>query len=154
MTLPPVTDIEQARANPAVAVFAALYHGTDPTIDEMFPALAEALRTVDPKTAIAFYDIILAGLPMPARERWEAHVTTSVGHTYRSDPFRRRFADGEARGEARGEAQAILTVLDERGVAVPVEARDRILACTDLNQLTTWLRRAARANTIDDVLGA
>lgn len=41
-------------------------------------------------------------------------------------------------------------MLDERGVAVP--ARDRILACADVNQLTTWLRRAVRATTIDDVL--
>lgn len=112
----------------------------------MFPALAEALRTVDPKTAISFHDIVLAGLPMPARQRWEAHVTTSIGHTYRSELFRRLFADGEA--------QAILTVLDERGVAVPAEARDRILACTDPSQLTTWLRRAVRATSIEDVLAA
>lgn len=45
-------------------------------------------------------------------------------------------------------------MLDERGITVPAEARDRILACTDLNQLTTWLRRAVRAATIDDVLAA
>jgi predicted transposase YdaD len=126
----------------------------------MFPALTEALRSVDPKTAISFYDIILAGLPVPARERWEAHMTTTVGQPYRSELFRRLYAEGEAHGEARGEtrghargeAEAILTVLDEQGIAVPTHAREAILACTDLDQLTTWLRRAVRARTIDDVL--
>ncbi|MBX6748087.1 MAG: hypothetical protein IRY85_00195 [Micromonosporaceae bacterium] len=57
-------------------------------------------------------------------------------------------------GSSPTEAQAILTVLDERGVAVPPEARDRILACADLTQLTAWLRRAVRATTVDDVLAA
>ena len=60
---------------------------------------------------------------------------------------------GEARGEARGEGRAVLTVLDARGVSVSTAARDRILGCTDLAQLDTWLRRAVTATTADDVIG-
>jgi hypothetical protein len=38
-----------------------------------------------------------------------------------------------------------------RNVAVPGHLRDRILRCTDQNQLRSWLLRAATATTIDDV---
>lgn len=158
--VPLLTDVETARAHPAVAVFSALCHSKDPKIDEMFPALTEALRILGPKRAIEYHDIVLAGLPMPARARWEAHMTTAVGHQYRSELFRQLAAEAEAKGEAEGrakgeaagEARAILTVLDVNGVAVPDDVRDRILACTDLDQLGTWLRRAVRATTVDDVL--
>jgi hypothetical protein len=143
-----------------LAVFSALCHGEHPKLDDMFPALMEALRTVGPNRAIAYYDVVLSGLPVPARVRWEAYMTTTVGNEYRSELFRRMAAEnqaigraeGEAQGEARGEAHAILTVLDERGVTVPEGSRQTILTCTDLAQLGTWLRRAVKATTIDDVL--
>jgi len=38
-------------------------------------------------------------------------------------------------------------------VDVPADICDRILACTDLDQLDTWLRRAGTATTVDDVIG-
>jgi hypothetical protein len=43
-------------------------------------------------------------------------------------------------------------VLNARGVPVPKVVREHILACTDLNQLDTWLRRALTATTTDDVI--
>jgi hypothetical protein len=94
----------------------------------------------------------LAGLPVAARTRWEAFVTTTAGNKYYSDAFRKAFADGEASGEARGEGRAVLTVLDARGVTVPAAAREQILACADLAQLDTWLRRAVTATTADEVI--
>ena len=47
----------------------------------------------------------------------------------------------------------ILAVLAAREIAVPVEARARIGECTDLEQLETWGRRAATADSIEDVFG-
>jgi hypothetical protein len=61
-------------------------------------------------------------------------------------------ARGKARGKAQGEAQAVLTVLDARGVPVSEALREQILACTDLTQLDTWLRRVATATTADEVI--
>jgi hypothetical protein len=145
--VPLVTDIEQAQANPSVVVFSALCHGDDKTIDAMFPALAAALRMLSPTKAIAYYDIVLAGLPVAARARWEAHMTTAVNQ-YRSELFRTLATEAEAHGEA----QAILTVLNVNGVEVPEGVRQQIVTCTDLDQLEIWLRRAVKAATIDDVL--
>ena len=43
-------------------------------------------------------------------------------------------------------------MLEARGVPVPTEIREQILACTDLGQLDTWLRQAATATTAADVI--
>src|SRR5262249_25062612 len=103
--VPLVSDVELARANPALAVFSAICPGDDAEVDEMFPALAEALRAHGPEKAILYYDIVLAGLPEAPRVRWEAYMTTTVGGGYRSELLRELDARAEARGEARGEAR-------------------------------------------------
>jgi prophage maintenance system killer protein len=53
--VPLLVDVELARANPALAVFSAICHGGDADVDAVFPALAEALRTLGPKKAILYY---------------------------------------------------------------------------------------------------
>jgi hypothetical protein len=55
-------------------------------------------------------------------------------------------------GRVEGKAAALLTVLDARGIDVPPFAHARITSCTDLYQLDSWLRRAATANSADDLL--
>ncbi|WP_422771007.1 hypothetical protein ACN28C_30890 [Plantactinospora sp. WMMC1484] len=150
--VPLVVEVAVARANPALAVLSAICHGADAGVEATFPALMEALRSVGPRRAILYYDVVLAGLPVAARARWEAFMTTSVGHEYRSELLRELAAQHEELGETRGEARAVLTVLEGRGVAVPAEVRERVLACTDLAQLDTWLRRAGNATTVDDVI--
>jgi hypothetical protein len=151
--VPLVVDVELARANPALAVLSAICHGEHAEVEATFPALVEALRSLGPRTAILYYDVVLAGLPVATRARWEAFMSTTVGYQYRSELLRELAAQHEELGEARGEARAVLTVLEGRGVAVPADVRDRILACTDLAELDTWLRRAGTATVVDDVIG-
>ncbi|QSB16644.1 hypothetical protein JQS43_10390 [Natronosporangium hydrolyticum] len=149
--IPPTVDTELAKTHPALAVLATLCHTDHPELDATFPALAAALETLGPKNAILYHDIVLAGLPQAPRLRWEAFMTTAVSSEYRSELFREIDARGQAAGEARGEAKAILTVLDARSITIPDDLRNQILACTDLDQLDTWLRRAGTATTADDL---
>ncbi|MGH3679834.1 MAG: hypothetical protein ACRDT2_06195 [Natronosporangium sp.] len=74
-------------------------------------------------------------------------MTTAV-EEYHSELFR----EIAARNQARGEARAVLTVLEARGVPVPTEVGEQILACTDLTQLDAWLRRAGTATSAEDVI--
>jgi hypothetical protein len=74
---------------------------------------------------------------------------TATAHRYLSETFRKLAAENQAAGEAH----AVLTVLEARGVAVPEPVREQILACTDLDQLDTWLRHAITATTVGDVVG-
>ena len=155
-----VVDLKLARTNPSLAVLSALCHGGHPDVDATFPALAAALSALGPKRAILYYDIVLAGLPVAPRVRWEAFMTTTVGSNYRSELLRAVAAEheqvgearGVARGKAMGEAQAVVKVLDARGVAVPEDIRDQILACTDVAQLDVWLQRSATATSAEAVV--
>jgi hypothetical protein len=51
-----------------------------------------------------------------------------------------------------GLALALLSVLGARGLAVSESERTRILACSDEAALERWLRRAATATSVADVL--
>jgi len=57
-----------------------------------------------------------------------------------------------AHSRARGAANALLAVLAARRLRVPPKARARILACTDSRLIERWIRRAATATSIVDVL--
>ncbi|MDG4828133.1 hypothetical protein O7627_02290 [Solwaraspora sp. WMMD1047] len=95
---------------------------------------------------------MLAGLPPAARDRWDEYISRTVGHEYRSELSRAIATRREARGEARGWARSILIVLKARGIPVPAQTSQQILACTDLDRLQSWLDRASTAATLEDVL--
>jgi Uma2 family endonuclease len=55
-------------------------------------------------------------------------------------------------GKAEGKAEAVLSILEARGVAVSEPVRARILGCGDLPTLDAWLRRAVDAASGDEVV--
>jgi hypothetical protein len=62
------------------------------------------------------------------------------------------FQSRVAEAEARGHAEALLQVLEARGIAVSAAQRDEILRCQDLERLGFWLRRAMQASSADEIL--
>lgn len=64
------------------------------------------------------------------------------------------FGDGKLEGKAEGKAQAILAVLEARGIPVSAAVRERVLGCTDVALLDAWVRRAAVAATAAAVVRA
>jgi hypothetical protein len=85
-----------------------------------------------------------------ARHLLEAMLVSGI-REYKSDFARRYHGQGKAEGKAEGEAEMILTVLAARGIDVPDVERARILECTDLDRRKAWGRRAATANSLDDL---
>ena len=148
--MPVVTDPEWARRSPQLAVLSAMAHGGGPDQKMVLEALLAALDVLDRDHANLYADVVLAALPEAARDYLEGCMSTTT-HRYQSDFARRYFDAGEAKGEAKGEARAVLAVLGARGIEAPAGVRERIEACTDLEQLETWIRRAATARTVDDV---
>jgi len=55
---------------------------------------------------------------------------------------------------AEGRAEAVLRVLDKRGVALSEDQRARVAGCTDLDQLDEWLDRAVTATRAAEVFDA
>jgi hypothetical protein len=63
-------------------------------------------------------------------------------------------AEGRAEGQAEGQAQSLLTLLELRGVTVPADDRERVLAEKSMSRLGDWFRRAAFATSLSEVLGS
>jgi hypothetical protein len=57
----------------------------------------------------------------------------------------------EAAAEARGTAEAILKVLEARGIGVSQAQREEILRCSDLARLSRWVARASLATSAEEV---
>jgi hypothetical protein len=57
-----------------------------------------------------------------------------------------------AQRSARLKAESILSVLEARGLEVDEELRQRILACTDLDVLDRWLKKAAVVASAGEVV--
>jgi hypothetical protein len=158
--VPVVTDVDTARRYPELAVLSALAHGARDDPSDVFESLLAALDTIDHDHANLYTDLVFHVLPAAARVRLEEFMSTAT-HRYESDFARRYFsqgevegeARGEARGEAKGEARALLAILDARNIDIPDDVRADIAACTDVAQLEAWIRRAATAHEIQDVLG-
>uniref|UniRef100_A0AAU3GV12 DUF4351 domain-containing protein n=1 Tax=Streptomyces sp. NBC_01401 TaxID=2903854 RepID=A0AAU3GV12_9ACTN len=70
---------------------------------------------------------------------------------FRSESSQRLRAEGKAEGRAEGRAEAVVTVLEQRGIAVGDTVRSRVLDCTDVETLDLWLSRALTATTAEDL---
>lgn len=62
-------------------------------------------------------------------------------------------AEGVAEGIAEGKADALLRILEARGVALTDDDRRRVRGCREESLLDAWLVRAARGASRDDVFG-
>lgn len=148
--MPVVTEVRDAGRIPELSVLSAMAHGARPDRRGVLDALLGALAAVDDQRAALYCDVVLASLPVAARRYLEALMSTR-SYEYQSEFVRRYVFQGRAEGEAKGEVRAVLAVLDARGIDIPTDARTRITECSDLDQLDTWVRRAATADSVHDL---
>jgi hypothetical protein len=143
--VPLIVDTEVAESNPTLAIFAAICNRDDPAVDKAFPALAAALKRLQPEKSRVYYDFVLGGLPQEPATRWEAFMLEPIGGgRWHSQLFRDL--------EAKGRAEAVLAVLKARHIDISDDLRDQIRATNDADQLDAWLLRAINATTLEDVL--
>jgi len=144
--VPILTDPDQARLNPQLAVLSALAHGDGPASALVLENLAVALRSANPEHIDLYAGAAFATLSDAARTYLEA-IMSDGEPLYYFPPFQRSYD----RGAAEGRADAVLEILATRGLSVPDAAREQIVSCTDLDQLTAWIRRALVARTVDEL---
>lgn len=154
-TVPVVTDPEEAVRDPELAVLSALAHHEDTRVLDAFE---RSLRSIEDDKLSFYTDFVIAALPDAARKYLEALMVAGT-YEYQSD-FVKKFisqgrdegvAQGKAEGKVEGKAQDILMVLSTRSIPVSEETRERVGACTDVDQLDVWLRRAVTAESADDL---
>jgi hypothetical protein len=72
-------------------------------------------------------------------------------HKYMSDFAREHYAKGYEEGFAEGLAEVVLEVLERRGIEVSSDNRTRILSCSDVPRLRSWIRRSQVVTTADEL---
>lgn len=149
-SIPVITDLDEARAMPELAVLSVAAHADAPGAEHIALAALAASHDLDNDCAVVYADFILAVLGEAARKKLE-ELMQSGRYEFQSDIARKWVAEGEARGEARGEAKVLLQLLQLKGFTVPEEIRGRILNTTDCEQIETWVGRVLTARSLDEI---
>ena len=84
---------------------------------------------------------MLSSLNAAARRTLEAMMKS--GYEFQSEFARSYVAKGRQQGILEAKAHDVLAFLEARGLEVPAEVRERVLASTDIAELDRWIRRAA-----------
>lgn len=149
---PPITDPEQAKRSLERAFLSGLVHANEPVAVDIGVALAAALGAAPDDVGLYYWDTLLAVLGDAIRSTLEMKMKDWKP---RSEWGKRLLADakgeGEVAGEAKGRVASILDLLEVRGLALDPPLRERIIACTDLDVLAQWFRRAATATVAEEV---
>jgi hypothetical protein len=95
-----------------------------------------------------YSDLVYAALSQAARTALEDLMADGT-YEFQSEFAKKHQAKGRAEGHAAGRAEAVIDVLEARGLRVSDEARARILACTDAAQLAAWVRNAVTVPSVD-----
>ncbi|WP_437296225.1 hypothetical protein [Sorangium sp. So ce426] len=149
--VPVVTDAGQAKAAPEVAVLSAMAHGQSEAAEAIGVAFfSGAAEGLDEEHRAVYGDLVLSSLNAAARRKLEAMMKS--GYQFQSEFARGYVAKGRQEGSLEAKAQAVLAVLEARGLEVPAEVRERVLASTDLDELDRWIRRAATIGDARELL--
>ncbi|MEU6274217.1 hypothetical protein ABZ871_17700 [Streptomyces populi] len=147
--MPVITDPSEARADLALAALSSITHAGDPDIGAILKALSTALRDVPEDVADPIIEFIAQGLgKRPAMQLWRNLVAVDLS-------FYKSSISEEIRDEGRAQASAdaILIILEQRGIDVSDDIRERITGCDDPGILRRWLARAVTAPTAEDIFG-
>jgi hypothetical protein len=144
--IPAVTVMDEARASPELAVLSVAAHGRDEGAEKIALAALGAAAGLDKEQGELYADFIYLFLSDAVRVATE-DLMQQGSYEFKSD-----FARGYmAKGEARGKAEGLLVLLEFKGFAVPGALRERILGCTDLDQINTWYGKVKSAARLEDV---
>ena len=144
--IPVVDDAQQARQDVELAVLSALCQERTsdkeevPRAAEAAAATLDACSTLPDDRAVLYSDLLLAWFSQAVRE---ALMSIPAGYQFQSEFARKH--------QALGRAEAVLAVLDARGLAVTDEQRKRIEGTTDLEVLDRLVRNAATVDSTDEL---
>ncbi|MEV4011603.1 hypothetical protein AB0J35_13960 [Nonomuraea angiospora] len=145
--MPQIIDPAEACEDAVLAMFSALTHARSPKVNAILKALDVALTAVDTDTAAYLAEQTEIGLGnTKARLIWRSLMAMQ---NFR---FKSEYAEMlRAEGRAQGEAKSVLKILEQRNIPVPDSIRERVLACTDLALLESWLVRSLKAATVEEL---
>jgi hypothetical protein len=153
-SVPVVDDAAVAQRDPELAVLSVLAHGHEPHAEAIGLVAILAAQHLSDERQVLYSDLVYAALSQAAQTALEGLMASGT-YEFQSEFAKKHQAkgraEGVAEGEAKGRAEALLDVLEARGLPVSDEARARILACTDAAQLAAWVRSAVTVASVDEL---
>ncbi|MGW5265448.1 hypothetical protein ACWEQG_31130 [Microbispora sp. NPDC004025] len=142
--MPLITDPDQARACPELAVLSAVAHPDESDNEMVLAAMLAGLATLNEDRARVYLSYVISSLRDVTVKRLEEMVTTIQDFDYLGEKYFSHWKD-------QGRAEALLIMLDARGLEISDVARERIQRCEDTNQLEAWVRKAAVITSADEL---
>ena len=146
--IPRITDMDQARAFPELAVLSAASHGHERDGDRIAMSALAGCSTLDKDRGALYADFVLAHLGQEARRILEAFMRIE-GYEYQSD-FARKYV---AEGRREGLETMLVRQIEQRFGALPPAIADAIHAA-DASQLLSWGERVLTAASLADLFGS
>jgi hypothetical protein len=150
--VPAITDPDQAAASPSLAVLSVAYHGDDPAVASAF---VDGMGKLGVERGLQYYEYGFSMSSKAVGQLLEEMMATAE-NLPRYSPFaKKHYGDGRAEGRTEGrldaEREAVLDVLVARDLAPSDGERQRILDCSDFDQLKAWHRKAVTVANVEDL---
>jgi hypothetical protein len=141
--------IAGTEAVPELMMLSAIANADHPELTLTLDRLQASLSGAMNRREALYFDVLDTTLTRITQSDVETDVNIP-GRSYDYwSPTVRKFVN---QGRAEGKADALLTILDLRGIKVPDGVRERFASCDDLEQLGEWIGRAATADALEEVL--
>ncbi|WP_406440199.1 hypothetical protein OHB00_33020 [Streptomyces sp. NBC_00631] len=141
-SVPVIADEREAVQDVPLAVLSAMTHGRGRNAAAILESLAAALKTIDRDSAAVFVQFVDSCLVDPQAKQMWRDLMTAMQYFWRHPLAEQVREEGREEGRVQERAEMVLRVLEWRGIAVSDPVRERVGACTDLDQLETWAQRA------------
>lgn len=151
--VPDVTDEDQARTDPELAVLSAIAHGRDRDIHtsvRIASAVQRAIAGLDEDRASLYYDLVLHSLNKAALQALQTMDLKT--YQYQSQFARRYHSQGLKDGEQRGRAALVIKQLGLRFGALTPETQNEITKAP-ISELEVIAERLLTAPTLHEALG-
>jgi hypothetical protein len=121
-----------------------------PGLDWAAPELVAA-ADLDADGLETYTPLIRTAASPAARNALEALMTIAFKDDFIDRIKEKGKAEGKEEGKAEGKAEMLLHILAARGFEVPERVRERVLGCTDPQQIYAWTDIAVTAASLEDV---
>lgn len=157
--VPLIAGEREAERDVPLAVLSAMTHGRGARAAAILEPLAFALRTVDGESAAVFGQLVESCLGDPgAKEIWR-DLMSEIRYFFNSPVAEKVREEGRVEGREEGREEGMvedragmtLRILEWRAIPVPDAVREKVLACSDLDQLEDWAQRALTAERAEDL---
>jgi hypothetical protein len=140
-------------AAPELAVLGALTGAIDLDQDpgRRLVLSAVAAADLDADGLETYTHLIRTAASPAARNALEALMTIAFKDDFIDRIKEKGKAEGKEEGKAEGKAEMLLHILAARGFEVPERVRERVLGCTDPQQIYAWTDIAVTAASLEDV---